>query len=221
MTSGLFWVFYIALEPVVRRRWPQVLISWTRLLSGEWRDPLVGREVLVGCVLGVFSIGIALATQNPYVFRSALNLDFAKGVGPFISGLSTLCASVFMALAYLCLLSVVRLIVRHDTLAIAAVLLLQLAVGWILTGSGSWTAVAANRAIYSLYLFVLTRLGLVAVAIGFVVEFLFTSFPITLQPSAWYSTAGYFALALAATLAFFGFWTSLGGRPLLTVGSED
>ena len=47
------WTLYIALEPYVRRRWPQVLFSWTRLLSGEWRDPLVGRDVLVGCATGV------------------------------------------------------------------------------------------------------------------------------------------------------------------------
>ena len=46
-------VIYIALEPAVRRRRPQMLVSWTRLLSGEWRDPLIGRDVLVGCTIGV------------------------------------------------------------------------------------------------------------------------------------------------------------------------
>src|SRR6185295_12973765 len=53
MVVSLVWIFYIALEPVIRRRWPQTLISWTRLLSGEWRDPLVGRDVLVGCAAAV------------------------------------------------------------------------------------------------------------------------------------------------------------------------
>jgi hypothetical protein len=33
--SCSLWVLYIAIEPFVRRRWPQVLISWTRLLSGD------------------------------------------------------------------------------------------------------------------------------------------------------------------------------------------
>jgi hypothetical protein len=39
----MVWVFYVALEPFIRRRWPQLLISWTRLLRGQWSD-------VVGCV---------------------------------------------------------------------------------------------------------------------------------------------------------------------------
>jgi serine/threonine-protein kinase len=49
--SGFTWLLYIALEPYVRRRWPATLVSWSRLLRGEVRDPLVGRDVLVGCLL--------------------------------------------------------------------------------------------------------------------------------------------------------------------------
>lgn len=50
---GLFvaatvWVLYMALEPYLRRRWPQSLISWTRLLAGDARDPLVEGHILVG-----------------------------------------------------------------------------------------------------------------------------------------------------------------------------
>src|SRR5207253_1611561 len=29
--SGFVWILYLALEPYVRRHWPQALISWTRL----------------------------------------------------------------------------------------------------------------------------------------------------------------------------------------------
>ena len=47
VSSGLL---YIALEPYVRRRWPATLVSWSRLLAGGFRDPLVGRDVLVGCL---------------------------------------------------------------------------------------------------------------------------------------------------------------------------
>ena len=39
------WVIYLAVEPVVRRRWPDTLASWTRLLRGRALDPLVGRDV--------------------------------------------------------------------------------------------------------------------------------------------------------------------------------
>jgi hypothetical protein len=33
--GGLFWILYVAIEPFIRRRWPQILVSWTRLLSKE------------------------------------------------------------------------------------------------------------------------------------------------------------------------------------------
>src|SRR6266478_6280678 len=46
-------VLYLALEPYVRRRDPHTLISWSRLLAGQWRDPLVGRDLLIGAAYGV------------------------------------------------------------------------------------------------------------------------------------------------------------------------
>jgi hypothetical protein len=33
----LMWTIYVALEPYVRKHWPQVLVSWTNLLAGRWR----------------------------------------------------------------------------------------------------------------------------------------------------------------------------------------
>ena len=46
-------VVYLALEPWVRRHWPQTLITWSRVLSRRWRDPLVGRDVLLAVVAGL------------------------------------------------------------------------------------------------------------------------------------------------------------------------
>ncbi|HSS44857.1 MAG TPA: protein kinase, partial [Thermoanaerobaculia bacterium] len=51
--AGAMWVLYMAIEPWVRRQWPKSLISWTRLLAGSWRDPVVGRDILLGIALGV------------------------------------------------------------------------------------------------------------------------------------------------------------------------
>ena len=48
---------YLAFEPFVRKLWPEVLISWTRLLSGDYRDPMVGRDILVGAMLAIGSDG--------------------------------------------------------------------------------------------------------------------------------------------------------------------
>src|SRR5688572_14840356 len=50
------WLLYVALEPVIRRRWPGWIISWSRLLAGDFRDPLVGRDILFGAAIGAVLI---------------------------------------------------------------------------------------------------------------------------------------------------------------------
>jgi len=47
------WLLYIALEPHLRRVWPDTMIGWSRLLAGSLRDPLVGRDVLVGVLVAI------------------------------------------------------------------------------------------------------------------------------------------------------------------------
>ena len=51
--GAVMWTVYMALEPYVRRRWPQTLISWSAVLIGRIRDAVVGRDVLIGCAAGV------------------------------------------------------------------------------------------------------------------------------------------------------------------------
>lgn len=41
-------ITYLAIEPFVRKYWAHLNISWSRLMAGDWRDPLVGRDILIG-----------------------------------------------------------------------------------------------------------------------------------------------------------------------------
>jgi serine/threonine-protein kinase len=50
--AGLVWLLYMALEPFIRWRWPDSIVGWTRLLGGGYRDPLVGRDILIGSLFG-------------------------------------------------------------------------------------------------------------------------------------------------------------------------
>ena len=59
--AAAFWLSYLALEPYVRRHWPHALISWTRLLAGRWRDRRVGRDLLIGAIVGLAAVVIERA----------------------------------------------------------------------------------------------------------------------------------------------------------------
>ena len=50
--------FYLALEPYIRRTWPELLVSWARILSGEFTDPIVGRDLFLGILLGPAQVSL-------------------------------------------------------------------------------------------------------------------------------------------------------------------
>jgi hypothetical protein len=52
LKSAAIWIVYLALEPFVRRFWPEILISWSRVLAGRFNDVRVGRDILIGISLG-------------------------------------------------------------------------------------------------------------------------------------------------------------------------
>ena len=60
------------------------MISWNRLLAGRFRDPMVGRDLLIGGLLGVFltlmlQLGVVLAALvwSPV---SVADLDLAQRI---------------------------------------------------------------------------------------------------------------------------------------------
>ncbi len=57
LSAAVVWVVYVALEPWVRYYSPERSASWVRLVYGRLRDPLVGRDLLVG---GLFGLGLLL-----------------------------------------------------------------------------------------------------------------------------------------------------------------
>ncbi len=219
--GGLLWVLYMAIEPFVRRRWPQVLISWTRLMSGNWRDPLVARDALIGSVFGVLlfcSYYFANSLLPPLLGYveigqpDVITFGTVLGIRFFISNLlSALMVSIMVPLGLICLLFILRILLRNQKAAFAAFILITALIGAL----SDMRAYPIELIVTGVYLFVLMRFGLVAIALCFFAANLLSSFPITLEASAWYSGAGYTALAILAAIVLYAFRTSLGGRPML------
>jgi eukaryotic-like serine/threonine-protein kinase len=228
LLSGTFvWVAYMALEPYVRRRWPDLLISWTRLLSGRFRDPLVGRDVLIGLLFGgVWAIVLQIDNGLPWFWNvpgmTPVPADTSTLAGPGRLAswlLDRLGVSTIQALAVMALLILSWVIVRRLWLAVGlAGLILVLGE---LSGENIAVELPMAIALGSLTIFVAARFGLVALAFTQLTRNLLLSAPLTLDFSRWYAGRSMFVLVVLASLAVYGFHTSLGGRPAFRPAPDD
>ena len=216
----LCWLGYLAAEPFLRRRWPEVLVTWARLLTGEFRDPLVGRDLLVGCAAGplLAAIGFVSLLLPEWLGQApdwvpADVLGVAYNVQAAVSLLVWRSAqSVMAGLTSVFLLLVLRLGLRSERAAVAVFVLATTA--FVGTGSGNfWIASLSGAAQIALFVLLLVRVSLLAAVVGFYVTGLFILFPVTADLRAWYAGAGVTALLVLAGLALFGFRTALAGRP--------
>jgi hypothetical protein len=219
LNAAVLWLTYIGLEPIARRRWPRLLVGWSRLLAGRWRDPLVGRDVLVGCVGG---LALVLVVHLAIVVPPWLGAPAPAPRAQVISSLGSLRHLAYFTLlapftalviGFGTLLGVYlgRVLLRWQVLALAATGL-SLYFGFALfTGIGEvWSVAGALFA--ATYLFIAMRHGLLAVAAAFAVYLLFEATPLTADPSAWYADRTFATLALLAVLLGGAFWISLGGK---------
>ena len=216
---GLFGGMYLAFEPYVRRHWPSTIVSWSRLLAGDVRDPLVGRDVLIGCVAGAFLTAVLLLHDllPSWIGLPAERLatpTWRAWLGPAMAASLTLqlaCNAILEAFTALFLLVLVRTAVGREYLA-AAICALLLAVPDILLSDNKALGAVFFLAIYFLAVLLLMRVGLVAViALRFCIDLL-QAFPITLQLSAWYAGLGLGAVALLAILTVLAAHAALRGR---------
>jgi serine/threonine-protein kinase len=210
------WVIYIAVEPYVRRRWPQSLIGWTRLLTGNWRDPLVAGHILLGITAGLL---LALADS----FRIALsfnrgsitipNLTTLNGVGVVQALLGNLSLSTLYTLGLLLLLFFFRLLFRRDWAAIAAFAAMSVII--TITTMSQPIFVASYALVSSMVIgWILFRFGLVtALLLGFLGAFS-SDYPATSDLSAWWAIYGLIPTVLVLALAIWSFRNTLGGRKL-------
>jgi len=219
--SCVVWVLYIALEPYVRRRWPATLVSWSRLLAGGFRDPMVGRDVLVGCLSAAATTAIARLLwfvpswlgHLPPQPQSGPEWEFL-GARTIIADIARLLfgAPIFW-LAALFVLVLLRVLLRKEGAA---------AVAWVILftafiGAGNLLApeaLAGNLIFVVVAAFLLIRFGLLTMVAHDVVWTILETFPLTFQGSAWYTGISLAGILLIAAITLYAFYTSLGGRPV-------
>jgi serine/threonine-protein kinase len=223
LLATILWLFYLALEPYVRRLWPRAIVAWTRLLGGGVRDAVVGRDVLVGAAWGV---GVAFFLPlTLLLLRSAgqaalepvrTELDLTLGLRRCLaSAIGFHLGALLLAMGSLLALTLLRLLLRRERLA--ALGLAALLTGLQAAGNFEvvpWLALPLALVLMGSYTWVLLRFGLLAAAIGIAVADIILTTPLTPDLGSWLGAPTLFTLAWVAALALHGFRHSLGRGPL-------
>lgn len=118
------WSAYLAIEPIVRRRWPTTLVAWTRLMGGRPMDPLVGRSVLLGVFLGVVAwAGYRVAHLLPLGDDVAARSTLSFGVNPPWVEIGMIATAIsvqsMMGLLFILILVAIRRATRRTWAAVA------------------------------------------------------------------------------------------------------
>jgi hypothetical protein len=233
LLSCVSWVFYMAIEPWIRRRWPQAIITWTRLISGQVRDSLVGRDILFGATFGAvwimiiegFYIPSARLGGSPPLASTAYLLGGRQALGQFLIQMPT---SIFATLQFFFLLLGLKVLVEFvlgllkfkvaRSEWIAAVLFLALWVGMrSLSSTRPLVDVPELLLIYGVLVVIVLRFGLVPLAVGAFTVDMLANVPFTADFSEWYLPSTLLTLLSVIALAGWGFYHSLGGEPIWKV----
>ena len=211
------WLIYVAFEPFGRRRWPHLMISWSRLLAGRLHDPMVGRDLLLG-VLG--GISMVLLIHLPIALPSGLGHVQQPPIAQTITTLTANHHLVFFfleseyesvvfgigALAFLFLVLRVLRILLLAHLATFAFFGLAIAAGTLISFSPEHMLLAV------VWYLLLIRAGVLAASAAVYVMQVLIVMPLTLDMHAWYAERTVIVFGILGALLIWAFWISLGGK---------
>ncbi len=215
-------VTYISFEPFVRRRWPQTLISWSRVLAGTFRDPLVGRDVLVGTAVGIVLALIQAGGSLVYRLASGPALRIGIHQAVLSGGRNMLGEALFLindalykGLGILFLIFLARAVLRTQWLAAAGVTL-ALAGIIALNEPNPLIGWPINILFFGLMVLTLMRCGLLAMVLALFITTFAGFFPLSTDLSVWYASEIVFTVLVVLAIALFGLRTALAGQPVFS-----
>jgi serine/threonine-protein kinase len=225
LNIGFTWLFYLALEPFVRRYRPQILISWTRVLAGQLKDPQVNRDLLIGVAGGIF-VGLvfgasawvmSLLEQGPPRQPMISNVRHLLGAQHSLSVLlqvlpNALQTSMVATFFYVML----RALTGRDWIAIVAAVALFAAVVMSEEAGGTpWIGLVFGLVLAGPVIFIFLRFGLLSLATMLLVNQALNNVTLTTDLSRAHAGVGTLAALLVAGLAAWAFRHSGAGDGLL------
>jgi len=220
------WIYYLALEPYVRRVWPRMLIGLMRVFSGRWRDPAIGREVLIGvttgCVLAavvhlVAAADSGIAGRETAHLASPIVLRMLLSPGHYLTGQAQHVAwAVLSGVCWAGVVVLIRLIARHTVisaaLSIAVIGLMDADRFSVLAIDSQLARVVFALGIGGCLVWLYSRVGVLAAFLFYFIVLSMGLFGFAFD--AWSTPYLVAWFATLATLAVYGFWVSLGGQSI-------
>jgi hypothetical protein len=211
LEAAIVWLLYIALEPLLRRASPSGLVSWTRLLAGRVRDPLVGRDLLLGSLMGAAYFLLFCASYSweraagriPVLTPEVVaNLFGAPGL--IRAGVYSVVTAFMQAMGFTIVWQLFARVLRspgRGAVALGGLLVFGLSVG---NRVGAFTLFVVVGA--AVMVFTISRIGLLATTALLSVFHQNLFFPISADPSAWYARESAAAFLLSLAPAAYGAW---------------
>jgi serine/threonine-protein kinase len=224
-------LLYLALEPFARRWWSELLISWNRLLAGDFRDPLIGRDILVGGFFGLlFSLILYFKVfLEGKVFGAAGNITnnfFISGLNGWSDVFAALLRgpayNIQLGLSYLFVLVLFYIIFRNKKISVAifSLIFLITVIPGILQ-SEHWITAVVNLIPFVIVIWVLFRFGLLTLIVS--TYFYVTSyvFPLTFNTASHLFPGTVIVFAVILALTIYGFYISTAGQSVFRGGLLD
>jgi hypothetical protein len=217
LDSAILWVLYLALEPALRSRWPHAIVTWNRILAGRWKDAQVGSHVLIGAALGTgLWVLLMLPTGPKNMLSSGISLWQLLGTRQWVGSYAANMADALMfGPLYFFTIFGLRHFLKKDWLAaIAASILFTISQDEVFTDA-DWERTAVTFVIlYSILMFVLLRVGLVALVIALFSFNALNRLCLGTDLRAWWTPDGLATMILILGMTAYAFWRSVGTREL-------
>ena len=220
LVAALLWLFYLALEPYVRRLRPWTLVSWARLLEGGTRDAVVGRDVLIGlawgtglALLGVFARALLVWLGRPETLPELHGIDTLVSTRLLLSYVAGLPVNAtLIGLALLLLFLVLRLVTRRDLVAVALVVAFLVFGDVAGSKENAWPMLPFAVAAWGSFVAVMLRFGVLAAITAVFTANLLSFPPLVYAPGSWTGAATFVVLPLLIVLGVLAFRWAVGGH---------
>ncbi|HEX6974396.1 MAG TPA: serine/threonine-protein kinase, partial [Vicinamibacterales bacterium] len=219
--AGVLWVTYLGIEPYIRRYAPDSLIGWTRLIGGNWTDPVVGKNVMIGVSAGL-AMTVAYAVHNlipplfgqPEPMPLTFDPNLLLGTREVLAYLLNRIGGAIQG-AMLCVVAIVTLMIwlRRRWLAVLAgiVLFTPVAINGMFAPTTPMLNIAIGAVLISIFVFTIVRFGLLATVAALATHFVLLRAPTTIHLGTWRGAMGLWFVGLVALVGLGSCWIARRG----------